>query len=326
MTGLSDIFEIARACGRPKRTSRGVNFCCPCHEDRSPSCSAMVGEHAIIVHCFAGCEKHDVLDALRAMGFTLTLSEGEARSKRDLTTVLKARRIIDRDNKLRTELARELWNEARSVRGSRAEHYLEQRGLSLGRFTDLDRALRFHPNCPKRRERWPAMLAAFRDIVTDEVVAVHRIFLDRLDHKVDKMMLGPSAETAVKLTPHGATFNGQHFCARLYVTEGIETGVAAHMLGYAPVWALGSCGAIASLPPLLCVGELVVLADHDVAGVKCAMQATATWREAGFQARIVMPERDGDDFADVVLRGERRQDDELSGGERSNAGGCRHVG
>src|SRR5262245_44048023 len=114
MSGLSDIFEIARACGKPKRSGKGVSFLCPCHQDKNPSCHASVGEVAILVHCYAGCERGDVMDALRAMGFTLSLREREVRRARDLARVKAPPRVdVDRDTKWRRELAVRLWNEAR---------------------------------------------------------------------------------------------------------------------------------------------------------------------------------------------------------------------
>ena len=54
-------------------------------------------------------------------------------------------------------------------------------------------------------------------------------------------MLGVVRLAAAKLAPVTNT---------LAVAEGVETALAANMLGYGPAWALGSAGAIASLPVL----------------------------------------------------------------------------
>ena len=303
MKELSDIFDIARACGGAKKTGKGVTFRCPCHEDRTPSCSVIKGDHAIIVRCFAGCDKFDVLDALRGMGFTLSLRERDAREKRDLSQVISAKRVIvDHDSQMRTMLARKLWADAKDAWGSRVESYLLSRGLTLVALSDVDRTIRFHPNCPRGRDRQPAMICAMRDVSTDEVVAVHRTFLDVANKKDGKpMMLGPCAEAAIKLTAHKQTFDFRRcFASRLYVDEGIETGIGALMLGFAPVWALGSAGAIAAFEPMLAVGELVVLADHDDVGIRAARQAVGAWRFAGWQARFELPADEGTDYADAV--------------------------
>lgn len=41
---------------------------CPAHEDRTPSLSLRQGESAPLVHCFAGCDRAEVIQALRDLG------------------------------------------------------------------------------------------------------------------------------------------------------------------------------------------------------------------------------------------------------------------
>jgi len=157
------------------------------------------------------------------------------------------------------------------------------------------------------------MLCAMRDISTDDVIAVHRTFLNCNDGKDGPpMMLGPSFETAVKLTPHRAVFDAKrHFASLLHVCEGIETGIGALMLGFTPVWALGTAGAIERFEPMLSVGELLVLADHDREvglhhpfrpGIKAATACVRTWRAAGWRARWIAPTIEGEVYADVARR------------------------
>jgi hypothetical protein len=52
-------------------------------------------------------------------------------------------------------MAQRLWSEAISPAGTPVEAYLASRGLSL----PPDAPLAFHPACPRRKERLPAMLA-----------------------------------------------------------------------------------------------------------------------------------------------------------------------
>jgi len=269
----------------------------------TPSCSAIKGDHAVIIKRFGGCDKHDVLDALRGMGLVLSLRERDAREQRDLSRVVRAKRvIIDRDSQARTILARKLWADAKDAKGSRVESYLTARGLMLAALSDVDRTIRFHPNCPRGRERQPAMICAMRDVATDEITAVHRTFLSIADKKDGKpMMLGPCAEAAIKLTAHKHTFDYRRcFASRLCVCEGVESGIPSLMPGFKPVWALGSAGAIAAFEPMLAVGELIALADHDDVGIRAARQVVGTWRFAGWQARFEMPPEDGQDYADAV--------------------------
>lgn len=38
--------------------------CCPAHNDRSPSLSIKATDDRLLIHCFAGCSVHDVLDSV----------------------------------------------------------------------------------------------------------------------------------------------------------------------------------------------------------------------------------------------------------------------
>jgi len=305
MDELSDIFKIAEACGTWKKYSRGVMILCPCHTDKNPSCAVWPGDHAILVKCFAGCDSKDIVDTLRGMGFTMSLRESDARKKRNLSQVIRAARpVIDQNSRVRTMLARALWDEAREAGASPVADYLTQRGLSLAVVPHLDHTIRYHPHCPRGKERHRAMLCSLRDIATDELIGIHRTFIDSQNRKDGQpMMLGSPTDTAIKLMPHADTFDHKrHFVSRLYVCEGVETGIGAMMQNYSPVWSLGTAGAIARLEPLLSVGELVVLADHDEPGIAAAHCAVRRWREAGWAARFELPDHEGDDFADQARR------------------------
>ena len=42
--------------------------CCPAHDDKNPSLSITQTSDKVLVHCFAGCEQRDVLQALSELG------------------------------------------------------------------------------------------------------------------------------------------------------------------------------------------------------------------------------------------------------------------
>ena len=312
MTELSDILEIAKACGKWKKYTRGVLVACPCHRDHTPSCALWYGNGIILCKCFAGCESHDIVDALRLKGFTLSEREQKAYCKRDLSQVATAKRpFISHDSQLRTMLARDLWAEGHSAVDSPVAVYLANRGLDLSVVPDVDRTIRFHPHCPRGKDRQAAMICSMRDVATDQLIGVHRTYL-LYGRKDGAMMLGASRETAVKLTPHRAMYgDGKTFAPRLCVCEGVETGIGALALGYGPVWALGNAGAIERFQPLLQVGELIVLADHDFEQTDChglpwrpgsraAQRCVKAWRSAGWRAHLEMPRTEGEDWADVA--------------------------
>ena len=203
----------------------------------------------------------------------------------------------------RTRYALRIWDGSGSVRGSAGEYYLAGRGLHLPDSLDGE-VVRFHPACPcGGGEVRPALVVLFRRMAGDTPVAVQRIFITPDFKKLQAKMLGPVAGAAMKLTAHAATCCGaaEYYAPLLHVCEGFETGLALLMLGYAPVWALGSAGAIERLLPLWFVGRVVVCADNDEsrAGERAAAEVKLTW---GWRASAITTDKVGSDFADMVLR------------------------
>src|ERR1043166_4519492 len=84
---------------------------CPAHADAEPSLSLRQGDHGILVTCFAGCAREDVL--------------------RELDRIRPGQHFPAPPTSRRTGTANieRLWNEARPAQGSPAERYLERRGL-----------------------------------------------------------------------------------------------------------------------------------------------------------------------------------------------------
>ena len=93
------------------------------------------------------------------------------------------------------------------------------------------------------------------------------------------------------------------------VGEGLETVLAAATrLPYRgepsrPAWATLSDGALKKFPLIAGVERLIVLADNDLnrAGQNAAEACKRRWLEAGRRVALLMPDRPGTDFNDVVL-------------------------
>ncbi|SIO49413.1 putative DNA primase/helicase [Bradyrhizobium erythrophlei] len=201
----------------------------------------------------------------------------------------------------KTERALKIWAEASEVNGTLAEQYLRRRGLKL---PDDDHALRFYSPCPFGDTRYPALIALFRSIVTNEPKAIHRIALGPGGILIAKRMLGRVGGCAVKLDPDDLVEHG------LAVGEGIETMIAARMRGFRPAWALGSAGAIRQFPVLAGIDALTILVDNDPpdhngrrAGPEAAAECSARWSAAGREVRRVLPRRQGADMADDLCGG-----------------------
>jgi hypothetical protein len=199
-------------------------------------------------------------------------------------------------NPIPSDSASRIWREAISARSTLVELYLnESRRLELP--GDIDgRVVRFHAACPWGEGiRHPAMITAFRSIVDDSLQAIHRTALTPNGQKIGRKMLGPVAGAAIKIDADIDVEQGLSIC------EGFETGLAARVLGFRPVWALGSAGAIGAFPVLAGVDALTIMGETDKNGTNeaNALACARRWRSAGQEAEIVFPNVDGD-FNDLV--------------------------
>lgn len=183
------------------------------------------------------------------------------------------------ETKETVENARAIWREAIRAVGSPVERYLASRSLTL----PATPVLRFHPACPRGKERLPAMIALLTDASTGEPRGIHRTFL-RPDGsgKADgqsKMMLGNGG--VVRLVPDENVTTG------LGIAEGIETAMSAMQIaGWVPVWAATSAGAISTFPVLDGIECLTIFSDADQAGEKAARACTERWTEAGREVTV----------------------------------------
>ena len=183
--------------------------------------------------------------------------------------------------------ARALWQESADPRRTPVEPYLKSRDLELG--DDVaGKIIRWHPGVG-------AMLALFRNVITDEPQGISRTFLDREGRKIGRKFLGPVGGAAVKLDPDENVLDGLH------IAEGIESGLAARRLGLRPTWALGSAGAISAFPVLSGIEALSLLREHDEANRKASDACATRWLSAGCEVVNILPNR-GKDANDAIRR------------------------
>ena len=189
------------------------------------------------------------------------------------------------DNVERKAAALRLWSEGVDPVGTPVETYLRSRRLELDGDGEV---LRWHPGIL-------AMVALFRNIATNEPQAISRTFLDREGRKVERKFLGPTKAAAVKLDADTEVLAGLH------IGEGVETCMAARMLGLKPAWALGSAGAIASFPVLSGIECLTILEEHDDASKRAVDACARRWHAAGREV-IVNEPLGGKDLNDSLRR------------------------
>jgi putative DNA primase/helicase len=206
-----------------------------------------------------------------------------------------------------------LFEAAQPIGGSRAERYLvETRGIVLADLpSDLERVLRYHPNCPFGPDRREAcLLALFRDIESDRPQAIQRIAIDRDLKKIGSLSLGPTRNAAIKIYDHVAITSG------LCIAEGLETALSGPTIQYhstvlAPIWATGGSETMRAFPVLPAIEALTILVDHDRLNAKtgerpgeaAARACAQRWRATGRDVLRLMPDRLGEDFNDVVRGG-----------------------
>jgi putative DNA primase/helicase len=179
-----------------------------------------------------------------------------------------------------------------------AEEYLRRRHLEL---PGDDEALRYYSPCPFGTGTYPCLLALFRDIVTNEPRAIHRIALGPGGILIAKRMLGRVGGCAVKLDAD------ENVELSLSIGEGVETVLAARMRGFRPAWALGSAGTLKNFPVLNGVECLSIIVDNDEpdkngrrAGQGAALECSTRWTAAGREVRRIVPRRLGADMADLA--------------------------
>lgn len=242
--------------------------------DRSLSVSlAPANPDGFIVHSHAGDDWRPCRDhVLHRLGRTARIEP----MKRECNVSVTAPRS---DN----NMAKALWREAVEPRGTLAQRYLEDR-RRLELFEDVaNRVVRFHPSCPfGPGVRHPCMLLAFRSIVGDELQAIHRTALDAEAKKIDRKMLGPVAGAAIKIDADQDVEQG------LAIGEGFETCLAGRMLGFRPVWALGSAGTIATFPVLAGIDALTLLAETDDRGANASAIKTCGTRWVAEQREVIV--------------------------------------
>lgn len=174
------------------------------------------------------------------------------------------------------------------IAGTLAEAYLRGRGLEIPLTDDLF----FAADVTDQGARIgrPAMVGIIRDGAGNQLVGVHRTFLNA-DGTKEKKWLGDCAGGAIRLYPIGGD-------GRLGAAEGIETSIAAQMRYGIPTWAALSAGNLGNFDiPTEC-RELFIFADHGNAGTAAADKLKARAEAAGVAVYVVYPVGDDDHAQD----------------------------
>ena len=287
---------LVQLIGLPLRNGKAL---CPFHKEHTPSFHVFADGY----HCFGCGARGDHLTWLMERD-RLTFPEAVEHLRQLAGRSAPVKNQIKRDPEETRKYALSIWEEARPIKGTLAEAYLNSRHIDI---TGLPTAaLRFHPRCIFGKGNYPpCLLALFRDAVTDKPTGIHRIRLALNDQKVERLSLGPIKGAAIKLWPDEDVSYG------LVIGEGVETTLAAaarveyHGTLLRPAWAAGNKGNLAELPVLdEGINRLTVLIDNDAngEGQKAATKCIWRWRKAGREAFGLIPEQVDTDFNDLVRR------------------------
>jgi hypothetical protein len=188
--------------------------------------------------------------------------------------------------------ARDFWEFAKPIEGTRGETYLRGRSITC----PLPITLRWVADTFHRPSMsWCGAMVA--DVSTG---GVHRTFLDKQGVRVPKsakMMLGPCAGGAVRLS-ESAT-------GPLVVCEGIETGLSllsGLLTRPANVWATLSTSGMKALTLPAQPGDLTIATDGDNAGREAGNALANRAYVLGWQVDL-MPAPGGKDWNDVLQSG-----------------------
>jgi putative DNA primase/helicase len=198
------------------------------------------------------------------------------------------------DQQGKIEAAARIWGDSVDPRGTGADRYLmAERWLSLPDEI-AGSVIRFHAALFFDGRRVPGMVTLMRDIHTDKPCGIIRTFFDEQGRKITRRMLGRASGAAVKLAPDAHVTEGLHVC------EGTETGIAAMIAGYRPVWPLGSAGAIGKFPVLGGIDALTILTERNDGGanVRAVAEVSARWHDAGREV-LTVEMLIGDDMNDA---------------------------
>ncbi len=268
---------------------------CPAHDDRNPSLSITERDGKLLVHCHAGCDQGAVWDALKGAGLV-----GQGDELKSVTRVTGSwntppvTTTKEPGTKDRAAAARRIWSESRPAADTPVETYLASRGITI----EPPPTLRYHPGLKHGPTGLPlpAMVTAVTIWPEREVIAIHRTFLTADGSKKaqvsnPKLMLGPCAGGAVRLSPFGND---------LVLAEGIETALSVLQASGKPVWACLSTSGLKSalLPPE--VATVTIAADGDEPGITAAEEAASRFYREGRDVKIAKPPP-GMDFNDLLL-------------------------
>jgi putative DNA primase/helicase len=268
------------------RAGREWRGSCPACGYGSDAFSLSAGRNGRLIGWCASCRDKDAIRS--ALGADAPPSRTDA---------ARAASEAAEDRAKKQQQAISLWDSGEVLTGDcPASKYLRSRCLesAIGNLALRYRADTRHPVSG----RHPALLCRIDDVAGNQV-GVHRIFVTTDGYKAN--VTPPKAAKGTVWS--GAIRFGTG--PEIVVAEGAETALAAGLILGLPAWSAISAGNLQkglALPPE--VQSVAIAADHDKPGIDAAQDAARRWRREGRTVRLVLPDGEGRDFADLLRVGE----------------------
>ena len=288
---------IAKALGGYASTSGWHRSRCPVHGGTSWTLSLRDGASGLVVKCFAGCSRADILDELENL---FVLEEDE---EKDLSAAVAATGWQEVDavqRQLRIDNALYLWNETVDPAGTAVEVYLWSRRL----YVPLPLTIRLHRSLYHREsgERRPAMVALVEHADRGPV-AIHCTYL--APDGSAKATVSPSRKCFGPVGGGGVMLRTGPPDGWLVVGEGVESTLSAMQMWHCPegLAAVSANGMRdAKLPPS--ADRVCIAVDNDANGIgqAAARDAVWLWEQEGRTVRAVLPKEQDSDFNDILRR------------------------
>jgi hypothetical protein len=277
--------DIWLALGGKRHSEREYLVPCPCaghgrgRGDKNPSCRIADGDHAILVYCYAGCPREDVLSALRAKGL---LESSKSNFRPQVVPIVTPCKTVEID-----PAAAAFWETCSPARFTPVETYLRRRCIDVC----LPACIRFQRE--KYQGEWlPVMVSAVQDNAA-RVIATQRTYLT---------WSGEKAPVEIPRRTEGRMLRGAVRLSRISkatkvigLAEGVETAMSAsEAWGGLPVWATLGAARLDKIELPEQIEEVHIYADYDDAGRNAATAAKSSY--APRRVIIRTPPADVDDW------------------------------
>jgi len=193
------------------------------------------------------------------------------------------------------QLSMGIWESSTPPTQTPVETYLKNRRCWNNWLADGS-AIRFHPQCPWKNSRIPAMTALITDINTAEPIGVHRTFLmaDGSNKAPEgKRILGKKSNGVVRLNVSAG--------GKIIIAEGIENALTASRLVSGTVLSAIDAGNFGKLPVYPGSEHVLIFSDPKEIEVKAAMKYAVGCELSGVAWTLLKPKSDSLDLNDLAM-------------------------